>query len=236
MDFYYVDSGEYEECLGYKFSNTDYLKEALTHSSYDWHPNESYRVDNEKLEFIGDAFLDAIVGTEVYKRMPEESKEGDLTKMRAQIVCERSLAIVGRSLEIGMYLRMGPGEEKTGGREKDSLIADSVESIIGAIYLDGGYDAAYAFVLDKFDELIQDAVEGRLILDYKTGLQEWAQKTGAEIKYITDRMEGPDHDKTFYIHLEINGKEVSKGVGKNKKEAQQMAAEEIMKRGLDNVL
>lgn len=236
MVFYFVDSGEYEYSLGYKFSNPHYLKEALTHSSFDWRPDETYRIDNEKLEFIGDAYLDAIVGTEIYKRMPAESKEGDLTRIRAQIVCERSLAIVGKSLDIGYHLRMGPGEEKTGGREKDSLIADAVEAIIGAIYMDGGFEAAYKFVFGKFNDLIQEAIEGGLILDYKTGLQEWAQKKGAAIKYIVDRMEGPDHDKTFYIHLEINGKEVSKGIGKNKKEAQQMAAEEVIKRGLDNVL
>ena len=236
MDFTYVDSGEYIEELNYEFENPELLKEALTHSSFDWRSPVDIRIDNEKLEFIGDGFLDAVVGTEVYYRMPEEAKEGDLTKMRAQIVCEKSLAMIGKKLRLGEHLRMGVGEEKTGGREKESLIADCVEAIIGAIYLDGGYEAAAEFVLKNFAEMIDEAISGKLILDHKTALQEMAQREGLEIRYVIDRTEGPDHDKTFFVHLELNGKKVGQGVGKNKKEAQQMAAHEAIEKGIDNVL
>ena len=236
MEFNYVDSGDYKAELNYEFNNPELLKEALTHSSFDWRTDEDIRIDNEKLEFIGDGFLDAVVGTEVYYRMPESAKEGDLTKMRAQIVCEKSLAMVGKKLHLGEHLKMGVGEEKTGGREKESLIADAVEAIIGAIYLDGGYEAASEFVLKNFTEMINEAIEGRLILDHKTALQEMAQREGWEIRYVIDKTEGPDHDKTFFVHLEVNGKNVGHGIGKSKKEAQQMAAHEAIEKGIDNVL
>ncbi|MBP3816303.1 MAG: ribonuclease III [Firmicutes bacterium] len=225
-----------EEILGYKFNNPQLLTEALTHSSYGTTDEEGVRIDNEKLEFIGDAFLDAIVGVEIYNAMPAEAKEGDLTKMRAQVVCERSLAQVGKELDIGSHLYMGIGEEKTGGREKESLIADAVEALIGAIYMDGGYAAAADFVKDKFKSLISASLQGKLVQDYKTEIQEQVQKAGKSIKYIVDRTEGPDHDKVFYIRLEIDGEPVSYGVGKSKKEAQQMAAHKLIEKGIENVL
>ncbi len=220
-----------EDILGYKFKNTEFLKEALTHSSFGWVDEDGVRIDNEKLEFIGDAILDAIIGLSIYNLMPKDAKEGDLTKMRAQVVCERSLALVGKELNIGSYLNMGSGEEKTGGREKESLLADAMEAVIGAIYIDGGYDAAYKFVNEKFAETIKASLEGKLILDYKTELQERVQREGKTLKYIMDRSEGPDHDKTFYIHIEIDGKRYTEGVGKSKKEAQQHAAQRFVEEG-----
>ena len=113
----FVDNKEYVEVLNYEFKEPEILKEALTHSSFGWIDNDEIRIDNEKLEFIGDAFLDAIVGTEIYKRMPKEAKEGELTKIRAQVVCEKTLSVIGRSLKLGEHLQLGAGEEKTGGRE-----------------------------------------------------------------------------------------------------------------------
>ena len=225
-----------ENSIGYKFREPILIAEALTHSSYGWTDEDDVRIDNEKLEFIGDGYLDAIVGSRIYEEMSNDTKEGDLTKARAQIVCESSLATIGRSLNLGEFLRLGPGEEKTGGRDKDSLIADAVESVIGAIYLDGGYDAASKFVLDKFQGLINDALSGRLITDFKTELQERVHRAGGTIKYTVERTEGPDHEKVFYINLEINDKIVSSGVGKSKKEAQQRAAKIIMEKGIENVL
>ena len=225
-----------QEILGYKFNNPKLLDEALTHSSYGATDGEGVRLDNEKLEFIGDAFLDAIVGVEIYNSMPKGAREGDLTKMRAAVVCEKSLAKIGREMNVGNYLNLGIGEEKTGGRDKDSIIADAVEAIIGAIYLDGGYDAAAGFVKTNFSNLIEDSMNGRLSLDFKTELQEIVQRAGKTIKYVVDKTEGPDHDKTFYIRLEIDGEPVTYGVGKSKKEAQQQAAHELMEKGIDNVL
>ncbi len=222
-----------ENILGYKFNNPELLSEALTHSSYGKVDENGARIDNEKLEFIGDAFLDAIVGVEIYGRMTNDAREGDLTKLRAQVVCEKSLAIIGKSLNIGSYINMGIGEEKTGGREKESLIADTVEAIIGAIYIDGGFDNASKFVKSKFESMIEDAVEGRLILDYKTELQERVQRAGKTLKYLVDKTEGPDHDKTFFIHIEIDDVPYTSGIGKSKKEAQQQAAHRLVEQGLD---
>ena len=205
-----------EKILGYKFNNPKLLEEALTHSSFGLTDEDGVRIDSEKLEFIGDAFLDAIIGVEIYNRMPKEAKEGDLTKMRAQIVCEKSLASVGKTLDIGSYLKMGLGEEKTGGREKESLMADAVEAVIGAMYIDGGYEKTKAFVLDKFSETIDDSLMGRLIVDYKTELQERVQRAGKTIKYVLDNTDGPDHDKTIYVHIEIDEKPYTQGIGKRK--------------------
>ena len=232
----FLDGKEYIDVFNYEFKNPELLREALTHSSFGWVDEDEVRIDNEKLEFIGDGFLDAIVGTEIYNRMPKEAKEGDLTKMRAQIVCEKTLSVIGRKLKLGEHLQLGIGEEKTGGREKNSLIADAVEAVIGAIYLDGGYDAAKTFVKAMFDNTIEEALSGRLIADYKTEIQERAQRLGKTVKYIIDRTEGTDHDKTFYLHVEIDGEIVGHGVGKSKKEAQQNAAREIIEKGVENVL
>ena len=170
--------------------------------------------------------LDAIVGALLYTRLPD-SKEGELTKLRAQIVCEDSLNRIGQELEVGAFLRIGEGEERSSGRSKPSVIADVVEAIIGAIYLDGGYEEARAFVERVFSGLVDEAIEGKLFRDYKTKLQEMAQKNGWHIEYRTED-QGPDHDKTFFVHLNINGKEKGYGIGKSKKEAEQNAAESFL--------
>ncbi len=217
---------ELEGKISYAFLNDALLKEALTHSSKgDLRPSGE-RLDYERLEFIGDAMLDAIVGALLYTRLPD-SKEGELTKLRAQIVCEDSLNRIGQELEVGAFLRIGEGEERSSGRSKPSVIADVVEAIIGAIYLDGGYEEARAFVERVFSGLVDEAIEGKLFRDYKTKLQEMAQKNGWHIEYRTED-QGPDHDKTFFVHLNINGKEKGYGIGKSKKEAEQNAAESFL--------
>lgn len=222
---------EFEKTIDYKFKNKKLLERALTHSSYNREKNTRHQ-DNERLEFLGDAFFDAIISAELFKKM-EDSAEGRLTKTRALIVCEDSLAGVARKIGVGQHILMGHGEELTGGRERNSTLADAMEAVIGAIYLDGGYKAARDFVLRKFDDIINEAVEGRLFSDYKSEIQEVLQKSGHNkpIVYEIDREEGPDHDKTFFVHLSYNGRILGKGKGKSKKEAEQSAA----KTALDTV-
>lgn len=222
---------ELEQRIGYVFSHPEYLERALTHSSYNKEKN-THHVNNERLEFLGDAFFDAIVSAELFGRMKQVT-EGKLTKTRAQIVCERSLAETARRIDLGRYINMGHGEDSTGGRQKDSILADAMEAIIGAIYLDGGYSAAQVFVVKFFSSTIDEAVSGKLFSDYKSEIQEVLQAKGknTNIIYKIDREEGPAHDKTFFVHLEYNGQILGCGSGKSKKEAEQNAARAALERG-----
>lgn len=226
-----MNSKEFEKVIGYTFRNMEYLERALTHSSYN-KEKKTHHVDNERLEFLGDAFFDAIVSVELFQRMGPVT-EGKLTKTRAQVVCERSLAEIAHRLNLGKYINMGHGEESAGGRQKDSILADAMEAIIGALFLDGGYEAAQQFVVNAFNETIDKAVEGKLFSDYKSEIQEILQAKGknANIIYIIDREEGPAHDKTFFVHLEYNGQILGSGSGKSKKEAEQNAARAALERG-----
>ena len=215
---------EFEQMIGYCFRNKRLLERALTHSSYNREKNTKHQ-DNERLEFLGDAFFDAIVSAELFQKM-EKSSEGQLTKTRASIVCEESLAAAARKIEMGKYILMGHGEEVTGGRERTSTLADAMEAVIGALYLDGGYHRTRDFVLRTFAETIEAAVQGKLFSDYKSEIQEVLQKRGRSriISYEIDREEGPDHAKTFFVHLSCDGKVLGEGSGKSKKEAEQNAA------------
>jgi len=216
---------ELEKIIGYEFKDKALIERALTHSSYNREKNTKH-VDNERLEFLGDAFLDAIVSVELFKREPLWS-EGKLTKTRAIVVCEKSLADIAKVINLGAYLNMGYGEDQAGGREKDSIIADTMEAIIGALYLEGGYEEAKRFVMKFFMDTINMAIEGKLFKDYKSEVQEILQTNGkVEITYVIDKEEGPDHDKTFYVHMECEGKSYGKGFGKSKKEAEQKSAKE----------
>ena len=220
-----MNNGDFEKIIGYTFKNKVLLDKALTHSSFCREHAVETRDNNERLEFLGDAFFDAIISVELYKRL-EKVDEGKLTKTRALIVCEKSLATVAQRLNIGEYLNMGKGEEHSGGRHRESIMADAVEAVIGAIYLDGGYEEAARFVSREFESTVIDALAGKLFTDYKTQVQEALQKRGQKtsISYHLDREEGPDHDKTFYVHLVCNGKTLGNGSGKSKKEAEQNAA------------
>lgn len=222
---------EFEKIIEYSFQNSEYLERALTHSSYNKEKNTRHK-DNERLEFLGDAFFDAIVSVELFKKMGPAT-EGRLTKTRALIVCEKSLAQVARTLQVGRFINMGHGEESAGGRQKDSILADAMEAIIGAMFLDGGYDAAQQFVVRVFHDTIEKASCGKLFSDYKSEVQEMLQKKGKSVNilYKIDREEGPAHDKTFYVHLECNGQTLGRGSGKSKKEAEQNAAREALERG-----
>lgn len=220
---------ELENKIQYQFQNIEYMERALTHSSYNKEQKTKHK-DNERLEFLGDAFLDAIVGAELFRKM-DHVTEGTLTKTRAQIVCEKALAEIARSLNLGRYLLMGHGEASTGGRNKESILADALEAIIGAIYLDGGYEAAREFTVRIFQNTIDEAINGKIFSDYKSELQEVLQSGGnrVNIHYVTDSEEGPPHRKTFYVHMEYDGKILGKGIGKTKKEAEQNAAKESLR-------
>ena len=220
-----------EEKIGYRFKDRKLLETALTHSSF---ARESGGCEfNERMEFLGDAMLDAIAGEELYREFPEKG-EGFLSRTRASLVCEKFLFEVAAELGLGKYLILGAGEEKTGGRQRPSILADAVEALIGAVFLDGGYEAARGVVLKLLDKGFTDAREGRfLVTDYKTALQELLQSEGvsaADIQYVDAGESGPDHDKVFTVKLMIDGRQAAEGVGKSKKQAQQNAAEAALSR------
>lgn len=225
-----MNNGDFEKKIQYTFKNKELLNKALTHSSFCREYGTEGKNNNERLEFLGDAFFDAIISVELYKLL-EKVDEGKLTKTRALIVCEKSLAQVARRLDIGAYLNMGKGEEHSGGRQRESILADAVEAVVGAIYLDGGFEEVFRFVSREFAQTIEDALAGRLFTDYKTQVQEVLQKRGKKviISYHLDKEEGPDHDKTFYVHLTCNGRVLGCGSGKSKKEAEQNAARETFR-------
>lgn len=218
---------EFQDIIGVKFNKLYILDMALTHSSYaNEHTNINYY--NERLEFLGDSVLSMIVSEYLYNTF-ENKKEGKLTRIRASVVCEPSLAEAARNVMINKYIKIGKGEEITGGRNKDSLLADAFEAVIAAIYLDLGYDITRRFVLDNLKEKIDIFRDGEVFNDYKTKLQEYLQKDKeCNIKYNTIREYGPPHDRVFEIEVRIDG--ICKGIGKgkSKKEAEQRAAKEAL--------
>ncbi len=210
-----------EERLGYTFRDRSLLENALTHSSY---ANESRLAgvqSNERLEFLGDSVLGMVTADYLYRAHPEEP-EGELTRTRAALVCEESLVEVARSLELGSFLKLGRGEETGGGRERPSIIADAMEAVIAAVYLDGGIGSArkiiQRFILDRENEMGGSR-------DYKTALQELVQReTGQVLEYRLIGSAGPDHAKTFQVEVDLNGASLGAGEGHSKKEAEQAAA------------
>lgn len=208
----------------YHFKNRSIMLTALTHSSYA-NENRSEGIEcNERLEFLGDSILGFVTASYLYKRFPE-LPEGRLTKIRAAVVCEAMLAKKARELEVTQYLRLGKGEEHTGGRNRTSIIADAMEAIIGAIYLDGGLEDAKEFILSMLKDEIEAVAATHTVLDTKTGLQEILQKNGsAAIIYKIVDESGPSHNKCFTAEVSCNGRLLGKGVGKSKKEAEQAAA------------
>ena len=218
--------------IQYSFSDPKLLQTALTHSSYSRENDGS--PCNERLEFIGDAFFDAIIGEELFRLFPEK-EEGFLSRVRASLVCEKSLAKVARDLQLGDYLRLGHGEEKARGREKESILADAMEALMGAVHMDGGFEQVRKVVLRLFAKAIEDARNGHYIItDYKTALQEKLQEHGnIEIRYELIGESGPDHDKTFQTRVVVNGRPQTTGTGKNKKQAEQDAARKMLERNAD---
>lgn len=225
-----MNETEFQKLIQYEFQNVNLLINALTHSSY-INEGKPQTGNNERLEFLGDAILDAVISDYLFSRL-DQVEEGELTKLRAVIVCERSLAACGSKISIGSFLKLGKGEENSGGRTRGSIIADAMEAVIGAIYLDGGWDAVHNYVIRIFSDMIEDALSGKLHMDYKTAIQERLQSHGeTEIGYVIEREEGPDHDKTFYANLVFRGNVIGSGSGRSKKEAEQQAAKQALERG-----
>jgi ribonuclease III len=221
----------FEQRLGYTFRDRTRLECALTHKSYLNENVAQGRTDNERLEFLGDAVLDLVVGHLLMEAFPERN-EGELSKTRAAIVHETGLAEVASELKLGDWLFLGRGEEQSGGRRKPSVLADACEALVAAIYLDGGFDAAFATVRLLFGSRVASARDAGLH-DYKTRLQERAARRRVQVRYQLVQEEGPDHDKTFEIAACIGDREYARGVGKTKKEAEQRAAEMAL-RALDS--
>ena len=211
-----------EEKLGYKFKNRALLLNALTHSSYANENREEGVPSNERLEFLGDSVLGFTAAKHLYAVEPS-LPEGKMTRLRAELVCEHSLYGVARELDLGAYLRMGHGEEKNGGRQRASILADATEAVIAAIFLDGGIEAAVSFVERMV--LSPEAVKAHHSSDYKTELQELVQrKPDQQLKYTDAGESGPDHDKVFLSEVSLNGELIGRGSGRTKKEAEQAAA------------
>lgn len=218
-----------QDNLDYRFENINLLKTALTHSSYANENKMKLTDNNERLEFLGDTILNLIVSQYLYKKYPNYP-EGELTKIRAKVVCESSLAFAARKIELGKYLLLGKGEEATGGRDRDSILADASEALVGAIYIDSDFEMINKLLLKNFEsDIVYAVAKGALFIDYKTDLQENLQKiTRAKIEYKVAKEEGPDHNKIFYIDVLVDNKVVGTGTGRNKKEAEQMAAKEAL--------
>lgn len=208
--------------LGYNFKNEDLLKNALTHSSYANEVRGGVR-SNERLEFLGDSVLSIIVSSYLFERF-SSIPEGELTKLRASLVCEKSLCNFSRELELGRFLKLGKGEEKGGGRERDSILADAFEAVLAAIYLDGGMEFARELVM-RFVVPELEHTEDEVFKDYKTALQEIIQRNPEEyVSYYLIGESGPDHQKEFEVEVRLNSNVIGRGKGKSKKRAEQMAA------------
>ncbi len=220
---------ELQNNLGYHFNDIELLETALTHSSYANENKLHVSKCNERLEYLGDTIVNLVTSEYLYNKYPFYP-EGELTKIRAKVVCEPSLAFIARKMNLGKYLYLGKGEEATGGRNRESILADASEAVTGAIFLDSNYETVRNYLLVNFESDIVDAVaKGDLFVDYKTELQERLQKvTKGKVEYIVMKEEGPDHNKLFYMDVTINKQTIGSGIGRNKKEAEQMAAKEAL--------
>lgn len=217
---------KFEQIIGYTFKDKNLIYQAFSHSSY---ANEKKKPggSNERLEFLGDSVLSIVVSEYLYTHLTHIA-EGELTKLRASLVCEKSLHVFARQISLGDFLMLGKGEENTGGRERPSILADAFEAVIAAIYLDGGLEAARRHILRFIPEDIQHRKKP-VFNDFKTILQEIVQKNPEEkVEYILAGEEGPDHNKRFVVEVCLNSNVIGRGKGKSKKEAEQLAAKEAL--------
>lgn len=217
-----------ETKLGYQFQNPKLLDHALTHSSYANEHHLGSISSNERLEFLGDSVLGMIVADHLYRTFPD-LPEGDLTRIRANLVCEGSLVLVAKEWDLGRYLKLGKGENACGGRSRPSILADAVEAVLAAVFLDGGLahdrDIIQRFLLDRTEQV------NRASRDHKTYLQELVQrKSGQVLSYELIGESGPDHNKTFQMQVLLNGQPIGQGTGHSKKEAEQAAANAAIER------
>ena len=226
-----MDYSKLEKELGYTFKDKNLLQTALTHTSFAY---EKGTVSNEKLEFLGDSILEFLSSIYIYKNYPK-LKEGEMTKVRAQVVCEASLHKVAIAHNFSDFLRLGKSERVSGGKVKSAILADSVEAVIAAMYLDGGLEVVNNFIIKNLKEEIEFATQNVGQKDYKTVLQEILQKNGnVHIEYKIIKESGPDHDKSFVAEVLCNKKVLASGSGKSKKHAEMEAAKlaiEKMKKG-----
>lgn len=216
-----------QEKIQYSFKNINLLENALSHSSY---ANEKHLAcgSNERLEFLGDAVLSVVVADYLFKNFPDKP-EGSLTKLRASLVCEKSLCGFAKELGIGECILLGKGEEQCGGRERSSILADAFEAVLAAMYLDGGIEVVRDLVL-RFIKAELTNTEDEVFHDYKTTLQEVIQKNKEErLTYVLSSESGPDHDKSFTVEVLLNSNVIGTGTGKNKKRAEQMAAKDALR-------
>ena len=213
---------ELEKKIGYTFQDKSKLKLAMTHSSYANEKTGGKQENNERLEFLGDAVLELVSSQFLFKMYPKKP-EGDLTRLRASIVCESTLALCAREISLGSFLLLGKGEDITGGRERPSVTSDALEALIGAIYLDGGFAAAENFI-EKF--VLKDIEKKQLFFDSKTNLQQIVQRDfpEEELTYRIVKESGPDHNKTFQVEVYIGEQMFGTGSGPSKKNAEQEAA------------
>ena len=218
------DFSSLEKKIGYEFQDKKLLLQALTHSSFSNEQKINKHPNYERLEFLGDAVLELISSQFFFEHYPEW-KEGQLTRVRSSMVCEPALAYCARDISLQKYILLGKGEEATGGRERDSIVSDVMEAVLGAIYLDGGFEEAKRYV---HQWILSDLETKQLFYDSKSILQERAQKGGKELTYRLVSESGPDHDKVFVIEAWIDGKCVGSGTGKSKKSAEQQAAYAVL--------
>ncbi len=217
-----------QQRIAYTFQDVELLERALTHKSYANENRVPYH--NERMEFLGDAVLSLVVSEYLMKACPD-STEGDLSRFRAAVVSEPALAAVSREIGLGDYLLLGKGEDQTGGRNKDSLLADCLEALIASVYLDAGIDSAEAFVIRVFEAMIRKTCSSGGSLDYKTELQELCQERLKQLpEYRVVSETGPDHQKQFNMEVWIKGQLSGRGIGKSKKEAEQRAAREALEK------
>ncbi len=213
--------------IGYQFKNPALLNEALTHSSYANEHKSQHIKYNERLEFLGDSVLSIVVSDYIYKNCPE-LPEGELTKLRASLVCEKSLYEFAKKIDLGKYLILSKGERNNGGADRPSILSDAFEALIAAIYIDGGITPASKHILNFVIPAIKNSKKKK-INDYKTTLQEIIQKNpGEKLEYVLVKESGPDHNKHFVVEVHLNSNVIGKGGGRSKKEAEQQAAREAL--------
>jgi ribonuclease III len=216
--------------IGYRFKSLDLLNQGLRHKSFVHENVDAEGKDNERLEFLGDAVLDLVIGHLIMDRYPDYP-EGSLSRLRASVVNETRLAKIARDLSLGEYLLLGKGEEMTRGREKSSILSSSLEALLATIYLDGGYKKAFKAIAQLFSLTLEVAEKESFYQDYKTKLQELSQDTlKATPRYVLAKEYGPDHDKVFGVQVQIQGKVAGVGAGRSKKEAEQMAARRTLEK------
>ena len=221
-----VDLSAFEQEIHYSFKNKKLLKQALTHSSYA-NEGKKHLQNNERLEFLGDSVLSIVVAEHLFRNF-KHIPEGELTRLRASLVCEQALFEFSQKIHLGDYLLLGKGEENTGGRERPSIVSDAFEAVIAAVFLDGGIEEAKRYVLSFIpDDLTPEMAHS--LADYKTALQEIIQQNREEkVEYVLTSESGPDHNKTFEIEVRLNSNVIGRGKGKSKKQAEQNAAKEAL--------